>query len=223
MLNSLFHQPGVHLEDVVSPRPVDRGLYLLPGGPAAVQEVENRLLDVLESEQDGPGIAFEASPAGLRPWRRPSRMGPIFWFDAGNEFHRVRFEIAARRRGMDAARALRAVRADAVRSLADLNERLTQLPNPALLAFGETESRALWWTPFVILTGVSELFPETLAHDVAEEQFHELTVRLAHLRRRAVVLVVGTPASAGPRQRLILQALARLGRRILAPREAVAA
>jgi hypothetical protein len=149
-------------------------------------------------------------------------------------------DVLARRRGLEPARILRAIKVGAPLSTSEYQEMLERVPNPALLACPEPESAlqenlpslfsrtswnlgdvgdfrapsAVWWTPLVVISDLMRPFYDSkLSEEELQYAFREFLVRLSHLRNRAIVLAIFNEAEIPMEKRHLLPEVLRLCRR----------
>jgi hypothetical protein len=207
----------MNLRDLIVPGPVERGLYFLEAADGAASRIQDRLVDLLWWDSVAtPGLMPACLPAHLRPrngsrgtHRRYSRIGSMIWIDTDDSFNRSSFMAQAHMRGMDSARAARAIRVQHPIGALSYLETLERIPNAALCALGDSEasegptafsrqgeggvrpSNSIWWTPLVVISDLmGPLLDESIpASDRVRISMHVLE-RLRHLRERAVVLAL---------------------------------
>src|SRR5688572_27643365 len=136
-MNAVLQPSCLTLDTILTPGPVERGLYHVAGGTDAIEDVVQRLVDLLKGESDAPArqtVPGSLLYAGPRRWRRSSHVGPIYWIDCGHTVDSGRIAFAARERGLDPARVLRAIKIVRPISTSQLAQALDEIPKPALWA-----------------------------------------------------------------------------------------
>lgn len=246
--------PLVHLQDLIVPGPVDRGFYVASGGWELVHRVQDSLVDLLwkyslrqpqEAAENGEDVSrLSITAHSGRFHRRASQIGQIIWVDSGNVFDAYHMAVAARKRGLEPIRVLRAVKVGRPFTAFQFQQMLDRVPNAALWAYPEEENAsaaalpspfsrslalnpekeiregvrspsAVWWTPLVIVSDLMGLFYDSeLPEDDLHRAFREFMVRLSHLRERAIVLALLMDRDVPPSRRHLLPEVLRLARRI---------
>jgi hypothetical protein len=180
------------LDQVITTGPVDRGFYVTSGGWELVRYIQERLVDLLwkdtlRSSQD-PDQNEKSPFSRVRYHRRVSKIGQFIWVDSGNSFNPYYMAGAARQRGMDANKVLRAVKVGRPFTAFQYQQMLERVPNAALLACPEEQKEtnlslpsvfsrsfsltqdsldnrgltraphAIWWTPLVVISDLMGLF-----------------------------------------------------------------
>lgn len=232
----------LELEDLLVQGPVQPGLYAARGDRDTVPRLLEIVVDLLWFDaltpfRDAPAVAgiregdtLSAGSDGCFPGgvrrsegrKAPSLIGPLFWIDSGNSFDPYRMSVAARRRGLDPARVLRAIRVARPFTAFQFRQMLDKVPFAARGACPVEKSEAgtpqpagLWWTPLVIISDLTSLFydPEISESDV-NRAFQQFVPQLTELSRRAVVLSLVMDYQVPARRRQFLPELLRNARRI---------
>jgi hypothetical protein len=227
--------PVVELSDLISPDPVERGLYVARHEEVSPSQVMGRLVSLLafESQQQKSVEAQRPSQlrySPLRAWRRCSRIGQIIWMDTNHTFDPQQIISESRRAKLDPARVLRAVKVWRPYDAAQLINLLDRIPNPALWApntskgdvLRRTErgdlshSQALWWTPMIIIPDMLGYFCDDKLSDMQMVSlYRSFLIRLAFLRQRAIVLGLFNDAALPARRGPLLTEMIKMARRVL--------
>jgi hypothetical protein len=229
----------MNLDNLIVADPVERGLYVATGGKEMVPVVLDKLVRLLDAENNSPDtVPSENHPSysAYRYWRRNSRIGQLIWIDSGNMFDPYFVTRQARKRYLDPVRVLRAIKVGRPFTAFQFQQMLDRVPKPALWAptsvpatpdaslnkpmSGDLRnSQAVWWTPLVIISDLMGLFYDPdLSEDALVRAFREFMIRLTFLRQRAIVLALLNDHQVVPdgRHHLLPEVL-KLARRVSAP------
>src|SRR5581483_11583149 len=108
--------PVVELSDLISPDPVERGLYVARQGDVGAAQVMSRLVSLLafesqvEKSAERRSIPSQLRYSPLRAWRRCSRIGQIIWMDTNHTFDPQHVIAESRKAKLEPTRVLRAVK-----------------------------------------------------------------------------------------------------------------
>ncbi len=233
--------PAISLDNLIVPGPVERGLYVAVDQGDLPAMVSKKIVELLDEEHI-PLRSPEASYGGqasnsklryspMRHWRRNSRIGQLIWVDSGNRFDPFGMSLEAKKRKLEPARVLRAVRVGRPFTAFQFQQMLDRVPNPALWApdkgiptlperardEGLKNSQAVWWTPLVVISDLMGLFYDPdLTEDALVRAFRSFMVRLAFLRQRAIVLALLRDGEAPADRRHLLPDVLKMARRVYA-------
>ena len=226
--------PVVELVDLISPDPVDRGLYVARTQDVAASHILSHLVSLMAYEsQDGKDIAPRSSRLRYTPnrsWRRCSRIGQVIWMDTNHSFDPQQVIVESRKAKLEPVRVLRAMKVWRPYDASQLVGLLDRIPNPALwapnTAKGDTLSRAdrhdlsgsqaLWWTPLIVIPDMLKFFcDEKLSQMQMVSLYRSFVIRLAFLRQRAIVVGLFDEAALPPERAPLLAEVIKMARRIL--------
>jgi len=230
--------PIMNLDNLIVADPVERGLYVATGGKEMVPVVLDKLVQLLDIEnQSSEATPAEGHPpySAYRYWRRNSRIGQLIWIDSGNVFDPYFVTRQARRRYLDPVRVLRAIKVGRPFTAFQFQQMLDRVPKPALwaptsvpvtmdpalnkpLSGDLRNSQAVWWTPLVIISDLMGLFYDPdLTEDALVRAFREFMIRLTFLRQRAIVLALLNNDVVPEGRHHLLPEVLKLARRVSTP------
>ena len=227
--------PVVELSDLISPDPVDRGLYVARHEDVSPAHVMNHLVSLLAFESREADNTSEPRASRLRyspqrSWRRCSRIGQMIWMDTNHSFDPQHVIAQSRKAKLEPTRVLRAVKVWRPYDAPQLINLLDRIPNPALWApntpkgdvLRRTErgdlsgSQALWWTPLIVIPDMLAFFcDEKLSDMQMVSLYRSFMIRLAFLRQRAIVLGLFNEAALPARRAPLLAEMIKMARRVL--------
>lgn len=225
--------PVVELTDLISPEPVERGLYVARQEEIQPSTVIHALVSLLAYESGSDKEQTRASKVRYTPnrsWRRSSRIGQLIWMDTNGSFDTQQVIADSRKAKLEPARVLRTVKVWRPYDAAQFVGLFDRIPNPALWAPNTVKgdaltraergnlsgSQALWWTPMVIIPDMLGLFADEKLSDMQMiSLFRSFVIRLAFLRQRAIVLGILNEASLPARRTPLLTEIVKMSRRVL--------
>ncbi len=213
--------PSMNLDSLIVSDPVERGLYVASGGREMVPAVLDRLVRLLDAENNLPDSTAPAVPTfnltgkpaypAYRYWRRNSRIGQIIWVDSGNLFDPYFVARQSRKRALDPTRILRTIKVGRPFTAFQYQQMLDRIPKPALYA----HTPAMWWTPLVIISDLMGLFYDPdLPADALTRAFREFMIRLTFLRQRAIVLALHMDHAVPQDRHHLLPEVLKMARRV---------
>lgn len=226
--------PVVELSDLISPEPVDRGLYVARHEDIAPAHVMSHLVSLLAYEsQDGKSSSQRTSRmlySPQRSWRRCSRIGQMIWMDTNHSFDPQQMIAESRKAKLDPPRVLRAVKVWRPYDASQLISLLDRIPNPALWAPNTPKgdvlnrvergdlsgSQALWWTPLIVIPDMLSFFSDPKLSDMQMVSlYRSFLIRLAFLRQRAIVLGLFNEAALPAQRAPLIAEMIKMSRRVL--------
>ncbi|MBS1984335.1 MAG: hypothetical protein JST16_09185 [Bdellovibrionales bacterium] len=227
--------PVVELADLVSPEPVERGLYAARHEDVSPSHIVERLVSLFayESQVAENGSASRLSRLRYSPrrsWRRCSRIGQMIWIDTNHSFEPQLVIAQSRKAKLDPARVLRAVKVWRPYDAPQLINLLDRIPNPALWAPNTPKgdvlkrsergdlsgSQALWWTPMIVIPDMLKFFCDPKLSDLQMVSlYRSFMIRLAFLRQRAIVLGLFDETALPARRAPLLAEMIKMARRVI--------
>jgi hypothetical protein len=226
--------PVVELSDLISPDPVERGLYVARSQDVTPAHVLSQLVSLLAYEsrdvETAPARTGQLRYTPNRAWRRCSRIGHLIWMDTNHSFDTQHVISESRKAKLEPTRILRTVKVWRPYDALQLVRLLDRIPNPALWAPNTSKgdilnrsergdlsgSQALWWTPLIIIPDMLSMFcDEKLSEMQMVSLYRSFVIQLSFLRQRAIVLGLFNETALPANRRPLLAEVIKMSRRVL--------